>query len=97
MKLRGNTARLRARLREKQLKYLVGLCQDLSRAAASVGEILDYHSGALSGRVCDALRDALAGLVMAESHIRDQATLPGLVMAELRLRLQAGQRKGDRA
>jgi hypothetical protein len=72
MKLRGNTARLRARLREKQLKYLVGLCQDLSRAAAFVGEILDYHGEVLPDRVCDALRNALAGLVMAELHIRDE-------------------------
>jgi hypothetical protein len=48
------------------------VCQDLSRAAASVGEILDYHGEVLPDRVCDALRNALAGLVMAELHIRDE-------------------------
>jgi hypothetical protein len=34
-----------------------------------VGEILDFHSALLSDRVCDALRNALVALVMAELHI----------------------------
>jgi hypothetical protein len=85
MNLRENIAQRRkeylARLREQQLEHLACLCQNLSRAAASVGEILDLCGEALSARVCGALLDALAGLVMAELHIYNQAE----------------QQKGDRA
>jgi hypothetical protein len=61
-----------ARLRGKQLKYLVGLCQDLSRAAASVGEIREFYGKALSDHVCDVLMDALASLTMARLYIHDE-------------------------
>jgi hypothetical protein len=61
-----------ALLRERQLKQIPQMCQNLREAAAGVGEILDFHGKALSDRVCDVLRDALAGLVMAELHIRGE-------------------------
>jgi hypothetical protein len=70
-----------ALLRERQLKQILQMCQSLKEAADGAGEALDLHGASLPDRVCDALRNALAGLVMAE----------------LRLRLQAGQRKGGRA
>jgi hypothetical protein len=76
MNRRKNLSRLRkaylARLREKQLKYLLSLCEDLNRSAASVGEIREFYGEALPDHVCGVLMDALASLTMARLHIRDE-------------------------
>jgi hypothetical protein len=61
-----------ALLRERQLKQILQMCQSLKEAADGAGEALDLHGASLPGRVCDALRNALAGLVMARLHICDE-------------------------